>query len=149
MWGFMKTHEPLWKPALNSGVLYDWISWESHVNRQETRLHWLRVGKVCNMTDNFNLTENLSNIIPGITVSTNNPMDKDTVSNIFIQNHSPKITAFLKCAVQPFSTDNTTGQVSGSCLFHKSKKTRSSLKSLMAFKKIPLAAHKEQLIIQH
>ena len=56
----------------------------------------ISTGKVCNMTDNFNLTENLSNFIFGITVSANNPTDKDTMSNIFVQNHSSEIISFLK-----------------------------------------------------
>lgn len=48
------------------------------------------------MTDNFNLTENLPNFTLGITVSTNNPMDKDNMSNILVQNRSPKLISFLK-----------------------------------------------------
>lgn len=56
----------------------------------------LSTGKVRNMTDHFNLTENLSNFILRITVSANNPMDKDTTSNIFVQNRSQDIISFLK-----------------------------------------------------
>ena len=78
----MKAEKPVWKPALNFCVLCYWISWPFHVNLKSKSTSGTY--KVCNVTHNFNLPENLSKIIFRIAASTSNPVDEDTMNNISI-----------------------------------------------------------------